>query len=98
MKQIYIDSSKAYKNKNVFKYDDMKRREHMAVRQTAGWYLWTHQLLEVTGADAARFLDYVCPKPIANLAVGKERYTTILNHDSIIIDDVVIFHMEENKF
>lgn len=31
-------------NKNVYKYDEMKRREHMAVRNTVGWYFWTHQL------------------------------------------------------
>lgn len=33
--------------KNIYKYDDMKRREHMAVREHVGWYLWTHQLVEV---------------------------------------------------
>ena len=38
-------------NRNIYKYDDMKRGEHMAVRTTVGWYLWTHQLVEVTGAD-----------------------------------------------
>ena len=32
--------------KNIYKYDDMKRREHMAVREHVGWYLWTHQLVE----------------------------------------------------
>ncbi|WP_411681340.1 aminomethyltransferase family protein [Clostridium thailandense] len=98
MKQIYIDSGAAYKQKNVLKYDDMKRSEHMAVRTTAGWYLWTHQLLEVTGDDAAKFLDFVCPNPIVNLKVGKERYTTMLNQNGIIIDDVVVFRVEEQKF
>ena len=37
--------------KNIFKYDDMKRSEHMAVRTTVGWYFWTHQLLEISGCD-----------------------------------------------
>ena len=43
--------------KNIFKYDDMKRSEHMAVRTTVGWYFWTHQLLEVTGPDQANILQ-----------------------------------------
>lgn len=43
--------------KNVYKYDDMKRGEHMAVRETFGWYFWTHHLVEVKGAGAAAFLD-----------------------------------------
>ena len=41
---------------NVYCYDEMKRAEHMAVRETVGWYLWTHQIVEVTGKDATVFL------------------------------------------
>ena len=84
--------------KNIYKYDDMKRSEHMAVRTTAGWYLWTHELMEVRGADAAAFLDYVCANPISNLAVGRERYTTMLDESAEIIDDVVVFRMAEELF
>jgi aminomethyltransferase len=85
-------------NKNVYKYDDMKRQEHMAVRKTAGWYLFTHKLVEVTGKDAAAFLDYICPNPIGNLKPGKERYTVILDEKGEIIDDVVIFRRGEQEF
>ena len=84
--------------KNIFKYDDMKRSEHMAVRNSVGWYLWTHQLIEVTGSDAAVFLDYIFPCNIACLAVGRERYTTMLDEKGEIIDDVVVFRFEEEKF
>ena len=85
-------------NKNVFKYDEMKRREHMAVRNSVGWYYWTHQLLEVAGPDAAAFLDKIYANPIANLKIGRERYTTMLNEQAEIIDDVVIFRLEDQKF
>lgn len=84
--------------KNVYKYDEMKRSEHMAVRTTVGWYLWTHQLVEVKGTDAAAFLDKMMANPIANLAVGRERYTTMLDEKAEIIDDVVVFRVEENVF
>ena len=83
---------------NVYKYDDMKRQEHNAVRQSVGWYFFTHHLAEVTGADAAAFLDYLMANPIANLKVGSARYTTMLNEEAEIIDDVVIFRMEPEKF
>ena len=65
--------------KNVYKYDETKRSEHMAVRTTVGWYLWTHQLVEVTGGDCVSFLEMIFPKNIGNLAVGRERYTTMLD-------------------
>ena len=85
-------------NRNIYKYDDMKRGEHMAVRTTVGWYLWTHQLVEVTGADCVAFLEMIFPKRIGTLAVGRERYTTMLDEQGIIIDDVVVFRMGEQKF
>ena len=75
-------------NKNIFKYDDMKRSEHMAVRNNVGWYFWTHQLIEVTGPDVVPFLDYLYTGNIASLAVGRDRYTTMLNEQGEIIDDV----------
>ena len=84
--------------KNVYKYDDMKRSEHMAVRKSVGWYLWTHQLIEVSGVDAAAYLDYIYPKNIGNLEIGRARYTTMLDQDGQIIDDVVVFRMDEAKF
>lgn len=63
-----------------------------------GWYLWTHELIEVSGKDAAVFLDRMFPKNIGNLAIGRERYTTMLDENASIIDDVVIFRMDEQKF
>lgn len=84
--------------KNIFKYDDMKRSEHMAVRNTVGWYYWTHQLLEITGPDVVAFLDSLYPGNIASLAVGRDRYTTMLNEQGEIIDDVVIMHVSEGTY
>lgn len=84
--------------KNIYKYDEMKRKEHMAVRENVGWYLWTHQLVEVQGADATEFLDLLFTKPISSIKIGKERYTTMLNENAEIIDDVVVFRLEENHY
>ena len=84
--------------KNIFKYDDMKRGEHMAVRNAVGWYFWTHQLLEITGQDVTAFLDYMFPNDIASLAVGRDRYTVMLNEDGEIIDDVVVMRVSEDSY
>lgn len=84
--------------KNVYAYDEMKRGEHMAVRTTVGWYLWTHQIVEVTGEDVVTFLERIYPKNIGNLALGRERYTTMLDDKGEIIDDVVVMRMGEKKF
>ncbi|MBR2789205.1 MAG: hypothetical protein IKD70_01115, partial [Eggerthellaceae bacterium] len=82
--------------RNIFKYDEMKRGEHMAVRETVGWYFFTHQLMEVTGEDAEAFLDYIFPNNIATLKPGRDRYTTMLDESGEIIDDVVIMRVDEH--
>lgn len=84
--------------KNIFKYDDMKRSEHMAVRTTVGWYFWTHQLIEITGPDVTAFLEQLLPNKIGNLAIGQNRYTTMLNEEGEIIDDMVVMRLEEEKY
>ena len=84
--------------KNIFKYDDMKRAEHMAVRSTVGWYFWTHQLLEITGPDVTAFLEHMFAGNVSRLAVGRDRYTTMLDENGQIIDDVVIMRRSENVY
>jgi len=84
--------------KNIFKNDEWKRSEHMAVRECVGYYLFTHQLMEVTGEEAGKFLDYVYPNNIATLAVGRDRYTTMLNEEGEIIDDVVVMRLDEDRY
>ena len=84
--------------KNIFKYDEMKRAEHMAVRTTVGWYFFTHQIVEVTGEDAEAFLDHVLMNDIATLQPGRNRYTVMLNDAAEIIDDVVVMRRSEDCF
>jgi aminomethyltransferase len=84
--------------KNVYKDDSMRREQHEAVRNAVGWYYFTHYLLEVTGADATAFLEKMFPNPISTLKPGGARYTTMLSEDGLIIDDVIVFRLEENKY
>lgn len=78
--------------------DDSLRAQHNAVRTTAGWFDFTHRLLEVTGKDATAFLDKMYLVNLQNQPVGKARYTTMLDEDGLICDDVIIFRLEENKY
>lgn len=78
--------------------DESVKKQHLAVRNTAGWYDFTHKLLEVKGEDATSFLDNIFVNTIAKAKVGGAKYTVMLNEDGIIIDDVIVFRMEENKY
>jgi glycine cleavage system aminomethyltransferase T len=82
----------------LFKADQVAGAQHAAVRNNVGWYRWNHDLLEVTGADATRFLDYIFVNSIAKAPVGGSKYTTMLNEAGQIIDDVIVTHMGENAY
>jgi aminomethyltransferase len=84
--------------KNEYLSDPDKKAQHDAVRNSAGWYLFTHQIMEVTGEDATAFLDMIYVGPIAKAKIGAAKYTTMLNEDGNIIDDVIVFRLEENKY
>lgn len=74
------------------------RKEHEAVRNHVGIYDFTHELLEVTGKNAASFLDKMFVNSIGAAEPKTAKYTTMLNEEGIIIDDVIIFRLEEEKF
>ena len=84
--------------KTIYINDSSKRAQHDAVRNNVGWYYFTHYLVEVSGKDATAFLDYIYPNNISTLKIGSDRYTPMLNEKGIIIDDVVVMRIEENKY
>lgn len=82
----------------LFKDDKAARAQHQAVRENAGWYRWTHDLVEVRGKDAEKFLDRLFVGAITRTPVGRTKYTTMLNEDGKIIDDTIVMHMEEDCY
>ncbi len=82
----------------MLKEDALRRREHNAIREQVGYYDFTHQLLEVCGKDAAAFLDMIYVNSIATAQIGAAKYTTMLNPQGQILDDVIVFRMEDNLF
>ena len=73
-------------------------KDHQAIRNKVGYYDFTHKLLKVTGEDAGNFLDKMFVANIASAKVGAAKYTTMLNENGVIIDDVIVFHIEENTY
>ena len=78
--------------------DNSVKAQHEAVRNAVGWYDFTHKLLEVTGEDATSFLDKIYVNNIAKAKIGGAKYTTMLNEDGQIIDDVIVTCMAKNTY
>ena len=84
--------------RNLLSRDAVAKSQHDAVRNTCGWYNFTHRLVEIKGPDAMRFLDSQYANAIYKTKVGAAKYTLMLNEDGDIVDDVVIFRLAEDRF
>ncbi len=73
--------------------------EHRAVRERAGLFDCTHMgVLEVSGPDAAEFLNLVTTNEVPSLKVGRARYGYILDAAGNVLDDIIIYRRSENNF
>lgn len=66
--------------------------EHNAVRGAAGLFDVSHMgEFEVRGARALEFVQYVTTNDVSKLEVGQAQYSTLLNHDGKMLDDLLVY-------
>lgn len=54
--------------------------------------------VEITGADAATFVQMLTPRDLSELSVGQCKYILITNADGGILNDPVLLRLAENHF
>ena len=54
--------------------------------------------VEITGPDAAKFVQLLTPRDLSKLAVGQCKYVLITNHEGGILNDPVLLRLAENHF
>lgn len=73
--------------------------EHVAVRTAAGLFDLSHMgEIEVRGPRAAAALDYALVGAMSAIAPGRARYTMICAPDGGIIDDLVVYRLEPERY
>ncbi|MCK9546971.1 MAG: glycine cleavage system aminomethyltransferase GcvT [Sphaerochaeta sp.] len=73
--------------------------EHTAVRTAAGLFDVSHMgECVISGDDAAAYLEYLCTNSIADLAVGRSRYTMMCYPDGTVVDDILVYRRSETTF
>lgn len=75
------------------------KEEHLATRQAAGLFDVSHMgVYEVTGTEAASFLDTVCANDCGGLGSGESLYTHFLTPDGDVIDDTLVYRRGAEKY
>ncbi|MBO0439223.1 glycine cleavage system aminomethyltransferase GcvT [Candidatus Enterococcus ikei] len=81
-----------YKDSGVIK-------EHLAVRNQVGLFDVSH-MGEVVyeGKDALANLQYLLTNDFSNLEIGRVRYTLMCNENGGVIDDLLVYKCDEEKY
>jgi len=84
--------------KRPLHYGDVVR-EVRAVREAAGLIdVSTLGALDIQGADAGEFLDWLHPNRFSDLKVGRVRYRAMLDDAGIILDDGAVARLGDQRF
>ena len=54
--------------------------------------------VEITGPDAAKFIQLLTPRDLSKLSVGQCKYVLIINDEGGILNDPVLLRLAENHF
>lgn len=73
--------------------------EHQQVRKDVGLFDVSHMgELYCRGPQALEFLQRVCSNDLANLKIGKARYSLLLNDSGGVVDDLIVYRLGEESF
>lgn len=72
------------------------REEHTAVRERAGLFDLSHMgQIRVEGPDAGKLLDYALVNVLSTMAVGRARYSLMVNEEGGILDDLIVYRNDD---
>lgn len=76
-----------------------EREEHLAVRSRAGLFDLSHMgEITLSGPQAGALLDYALVGNLTKLAVGRARYTMICDENGGILDDLIVYRLDDQEF
>ena len=80
-------------------YATTNDEEHAAVREAAGLIdLSGLRKIHVTGNDAEAAMNYLLPRDVTKVEVGRSIYTTLLNDEGGIDDDAIVYRLAAKHF
>lgn len=73
--------------------------EHHTVRNDVGVFDVSHmRAIDIQGPQAMPFLRMLLANDVRKLSIGKALYTCMLNEQAGIIDDLIVYHLDENAY
>ena len=72
--------------------------EHLHIRKEVGVFDVSHMgEIEISGSNSLNFIQKICSNDISKIKVGKAQYNCLTNESGGIIDDLIVYRLEEKK-
>jgi len=73
--------------------------EHLHIRNEVGVFDVSHMgEIEISGSNSLKFIQQICSNDISKIKIGKAQYNCLTNELGGIIDDLIVYRLEENKY
>ena len=73
--------------------------EHIHVRNKVGIFDISHMgEFEISGLNSLEFVQHLCSNDISKIEVGNAQYNCITNESGGIIDDLIVYRLDYDKF
>ena len=73
--------------------------EHIHVRNKVGIFDVSHMgEFEISGFNSIEFVQHLCSNDISKIEVGNAQYNCITNESGGIIDDIIVYRLDNYKF
>ena len=106
-KSPYFDSTVKWGAKGFSVYNHMYTPRDFGNPEQNFWNLINDAILcdvsverqvEITGPDAAEFIQLLTPRDLSKLSIGQCKYVLITNHEGGLLNDPVLLRLAENHF
>ena len=106
-KSPYFDATVRWGAKAFSVYNHMYIPRDFGNPEENFWNLVNHAILcdvaverqvEITGRDAAKFVQMMTPRDLSKMAVGQCKYVLITNAEGGILNDPILLRLAENHF
>ena len=79
-------------------YGNLEQEYFSILNDVSLWDVSCQRQVEISGHDAARFMQYVTPRDVTKCKVTQCKYILLTTDDGGIVNDPVMLRLEENKF
>lgn len=68
------------------------------IRGVSQWDVAVERQVQLTGPDAARLAQLLCPRDLSKQAIGQGKYVALCNHDGVLINDPILLKLADDRF